>query len=75
VTFTPRWFDVIETRGALVRKIEEYKVAFKEKLAKAIARSFEFKIARNVCTPKEISGSLFLFGSHGTRGIPLGQIL
>jgi hypothetical protein len=37
-------------------------VNLKEKLAKAIARSFEFKNARNVCTPKEISEVLFLFG-------------
>jgi hypothetical protein len=52
VTFTPRWFDVIEAGEHLSgSQIEEFKVAFKEKLAKAIARSFEFKNARNVCTP------------------------
>ena len=43
-------------------------VNIKEKLAKAIARSFEFKNARNVCTPKEISEVLFLFGLTWKEG-------
>ena len=71
VTFTPRWFDVIEAGEHLFgSQIEEFKVAFKEKLAKAIARSFEFKNARNVCTPKEISEVLFLFGLTWKEGNP-----
>jgi AcrR family transcriptional regulator len=71
VTFTPRWFDVIEAGEHLSgSQIEEFKVAFKEKLAKAIARSFEFKNARNVCTPKEISEVLFLFGLTWKEGNP-----
>jgi hypothetical protein len=76
VTFTPRWFDVIEAGEHLSgSQIEEFKVAFKERLAKAIARSFEFKNAGNVCMPKEISEVLSCLGSHGKRGIPPGQIL
>jgi TetR/AcrR family transcriptional regulator, regulator of autoinduction and epiphytic fitness len=71
VTFTPRWFDVIQAGEHLSgSQIEEFKVAFKEKLAKAIARSFEFKNARNVCTPKEISEVLFLFGLTWKEGNP-----
>ena len=71
VTFTPRWFDVIEAGERLSgSQIEEFKVALKEKLAKAIARSFEFKNARNVCTPKEISEVLFLFGLTWKEGNP-----
>jgi TetR/AcrR family transcriptional regulator, regulator of autoinduction and epiphytic fitness len=70
-TFTPRSFDVIEAGERLSgSQIEEFKVAFKEKLAKAIARSFEFKSARNVCTPKEISEVLFMFGLTWKEGNP-----
>jgi hypothetical protein len=56
-------------------QIEEFKVAFKEKLAKAIARSFEFKNTRKVCTPKKSQKYSSSLGSHGKRGVPLGQIL
>jgi AcrR family transcriptional regulator len=71
VTFTPRSFDVIEAGERLSgSQIEEFKVAFKEKLAKAIARSLEFKNARNVCTPQEISEVLFQFGLTWKEGNP-----
>jgi AcrR family transcriptional regulator len=71
VTFTPRSFDVIEAGERLSgSQIEEFKIAFKEKLAKAIARSSEFKNARNVCTPQEISEVLFLFGLTWKEGNP-----
>jgi TetR/AcrR family transcriptional regulator, regulator of autoinduction and epiphytic fitness len=71
VTFTPRSFDVFEAGEHLLgSQIKEFKVAFKEKLAKAIARSFEFKNARNVCTPKEISEVLFLLGLTWKEGNP-----
>jgi AcrR family transcriptional regulator len=69
VTFTPRWFEVIEVGERLSgSQIEEFKVSFKEKVAKAIAGSFEFKNARNICTPKEISEVLFLFGLTWKEG-------
>jgi TetR/AcrR family transcriptional regulator, regulator of autoinduction and epiphytic fitness len=71
VTFTPRWFDVVQAGEHLSgSQIEEFKVAFKEQLTKAIARSFEFKDARNVCTPKEISEVLFQFGLTWKEGNP-----
>lgn len=62
-TFTPQSFDIIEAGNRLsAAQIEEYKSAFRSKLAKALSDSPEFKRARNVCTPTEISQVLFQFG-------------
>ena len=70
-TFTPESFDVIEAgnhwSGNLV---DEYKSAFQTKLGRALADSSEFKRAKNICTPKEISQVLFLFGLTWKEGHP-----
>jgi len=72
-TFSPGSFDVIEAGNRLSEsRVEEYKSAFKAKLAKALAESPEFKKFKNVCTPKEIALVLFEFGltwkeNHSSR--------
>jgi AcrR family transcriptional regulator len=62
-TFTPQSFDVMEAGQELAcPRIDAYKSAFQARLAKALADSPEFKKARNICTPREISQVLFLCG-------------
>lgn len=68
-TFSPQSFDVIEAGNRLsASQIEEYKSTFRSKLAKAVSDSPEFKKAKNVCTPKEISQVLFQFGLTWKEG-------
>ena len=62
-TFSPASFDVIEAGKQLsATRVEEYKVAFQARVARALAESSEFKRARNVSTPKEIAQVLFTCG-------------
>jgi AcrR family transcriptional regulator len=71
--FTPQSFDIFETGDRLSGKeVEEYKIAFQAKLAKAMAESEEFEHANNICTAKEVAQVLFLCGltwkdRHGSR--------
>ena len=70
-TFTPESFDIIEAGQTLsAEAIEQYKVAFQTKSARALAEAPEFKRGRNVCTPKEIAQVLFLFGLGWKEGRP-----
>ena len=55
-TFTPESFDVIEASELLAGdRLEEYESALQAKLTKALANSVEFKKAKNVCTPAEVT--------------------
>lgn len=55
-TFTPESFDVIEASKLLAGdRLQEYESALQTKLAKALADSAEFKKAKNVCTPTEVT--------------------
>jgi TetR/AcrR family transcriptional regulator, regulator of autoinduction and epiphytic fitness len=68
-TFNPASFDVIEASDRLSgNRVEEYKSAFQVKLRTALADSSEFKRAKNVCSPKEISQVLFLCGLTWKEG-------
>lgn len=72
-TFSPGSFDVIEVGNRLSENgTEEYKTAFKAKLAKALTESADFKKTKNLCSPKEVAQVLFEFGlswkeSHSSR--------
>ena len=62
-TFTPESFDLIEASKALAGdRLEEYQSALQAKLTKALADSVEFKKAKNVCTPKEVTEVLLRCG-------------
>jgi AcrR family transcriptional regulator len=70
-TFAPSSFDVIEAGDRLSGKqVEGCKSAFQAKLTKALADSPEFRRAKNICTPKEISQVLFEFGLTWKQGHP-----
>ena len=68
-TFTPESFDVIEVSKLLAGdRIKEYESALQAKLTKALADSAEFKKAKNVCTPREVSQVLFRCGLTWRNG-------
>ncbi|MDB6085293.1 MAG: TetR family transcriptional regulator [Gammaproteobacteria bacterium] len=68
-TFTPKSFGVIDgssrTSG---NRAEDYQSAFQAKLRKALADSSEFRKAKNICKPKEISEVLFMCGLTWKEG-------
>ena len=62
-TFTPESFDVIEASKLLAGdRLREYESALQAKLTKALADSAEFKKAKNVCTPREVTEVLLRCG-------------
>lgn len=68
-TFSPGSFDVIKAGNVLAENhTEEYKSAFRQKMAKAMTDSPEFDKSKNVCTPKEIAEVLFIFGLTWKEG-------
>lgn len=68
-TFSPTSFDVIEAGDRLSGKeVEAYKIAFRNKVAKALSESTDFLRSKNVCTPKEIGRVLFHFGLTWKEG-------
>lgn len=70
-TFAPRSFDVIEAGDRLAgASVDRYKVAFRSKIAAALADSAEFRRSKNVCSPKEIAEVLFLCGLTWKEGQP-----
>jgi len=69
VTFAPEAFDVIEAGNRLsASSTNEYASAFKNRIAKAIANSSEFKRSRNVCSTRELAEVLFLCGLTWKEG-------
>ena len=70
-TFNADSFDLIEASNRLsFDRIENYKTAFRAKLAKAMANSKEFARTENVCSPKEVAQVLFQFGLTWKDGYP-----
>jgi TetR/AcrR family transcriptional regulator, regulator of autoinduction and epiphytic fitness len=68
-TFTPESFDVIEASKLLAGdRLKEYESALENMLTKALADSAEFKRAKNVCTPKEVTEVLLLCGLTWKQG-------
>jgi TetR/AcrR family transcriptional regulator, regulator of autoinduction and epiphytic fitness len=68
-TFIPESFDVIEASKLLAGdRIKEYESALQAKLTKALADSAEFKKAKNICTPREVSQVLFRCGLTWRNG-------
>jgi AcrR family transcriptional regulator len=68
-TFTPESFDVIEASELLAGdRLKEYESALLAKLMKALADSAEFKKAKNVCTPAEVTEVLLLCASTWKHG-------
>lgn len=68
-TFTPESFDVIEASKLLAGdRLREYESALQAKLTKALADSAEFKQAKNVCTPAEVTEVLLLCGHTWKQG-------
>lgn len=62
-TFSPAALDVIEAGDRLsASQVEQYKLAFQARLARALSASAEFRRAGNVCSPREIAAVLFLCG-------------
>jgi TetR/AcrR family transcriptional regulator, regulator of autoinduction and epiphytic fitness len=69
VTFTPESFDVIEASKLLAGdRLEEYESTLQGMLAKALAESAEFRKAKNVCTPKEVTEVLLRCGLSWKHG-------
>ena len=61
--FTPESFDVIEASKLLAGdRLDEYESAIHSMVAKALADSAEFKKAKNICTPKEVTEVLLRCG-------------
>jgi AcrR family transcriptional regulator len=68
-TFTPESFDVIEASKLLAGdRLKEYESVLQAKLTKALAESAEFKKAKNVCTPKEVTEVLLRCGLSWKHG-------
>ena len=62
-TFAPASFDVIEVGDRFsAEEIDQFKTAFKTRLAKAIASAPEFRERPNACTPDELAEALFTAG-------------
>ncbi|HYY29206.1 MAG TPA: TetR/AcrR family transcriptional regulator [Chthoniobacterales bacterium] len=70
-TFTPESFDLIEASKLLAGdRLKEYESALQAKLTKALAESADFKKAKNVCSPREITQVLLACGltwKHGCQ--------
>jgi AcrR family transcriptional regulator len=63
-TFTQESFDVIEAGKLLaLDRLREYGAALEAQLTKALADSAEFKKAKNVCTPREVTEVLLQCGA------------
>jgi TetR/AcrR family transcriptional regulator, regulator of autoinduction and epiphytic fitness len=55
-TFTPESFDLIEASELLAGdRLKDYDSALQAKLTKALAESADFKKAKNVCSPREVT--------------------
>ena len=68
-TFARGSLDVIEAGDRMsAAEIERYKVAFRAKVARAMADSPEFQKAGNICSPKEIALVLFNYGLTWKEG-------
>ncbi len=68
-TFTPESFDVIEASILLAGdRLKEYESALQNMLANALADSAEFKKAKNVCTPREVTEVLLRCGNTWKHG-------
>ncbi|HTQ13152.1 MAG TPA: helix-turn-helix domain-containing protein [Rhizomicrobium sp.] len=65
--FTPDAFDVLEESRRMPGH-DDYKSAFRGRLAKALKESGEFRRAGNICTPRDVAGVLFLCGLSWKEG-------